>query len=1511
MRVEGVPVEIREGNTGQVTLSLDKRAPSGASIRYRIGESSERAKESNIGSKGTDGECRDYDYDEGTLSLSRRTSATLSIRTFADTCVSEGTEEVYIQLFDPVKIDLGADTATVILRNVHSEIGFELEEKAEISVREGGTARLKLVRNLSEPGQRVAASVEVSLQSGGGAVAGDDHETGPKTVSFSANQSSRTVSFRVLNDDEHGEDDEYFNAQLANPVGARLKTSYDSLKIDIEDTDEVPVPHEIRVSLRAITPTVNEGETAVCEVAVEEADGRRLDQDFRVLFYMQRANDGPIHGTDYEAREEWLTFGRAASQSRQIRIETHQTQENKGSLTFLCRIGSDPTENTRYDYSGTYAVTVVENSGQVDILNMNVSDQTDDTSRGPIWAYDQTVAERSRSVSIDLNLNGELPDPLSGSDKAPLVVLWRTTSQPDDATAEAGTDYTSRSGTHTFRVGETTSFPISVPIRCDNAAENDEHFYISARGTRESGQTIGKLSTVKVTISSEYRRCGSTPDVISIADSSAVEGEEMEFTVSVSRTFRTDITVEYATSNRTARAGRDYTATTGTVTITRSSSSATFTVATLEDDARDEAETFRVRLSDAMTGGVGLEFADDEAIGTIIDGMPIEAEFAGVPTTHEGAPFAMELRLTAELTATAAELESALTGTGRTVTAEKASATRWTLTVTPEGVGNVTVGLDHTALSGADERRIKAVESVTVFGRATASIGDAEAMESDGSMRFTVELDQPTRAEVSLRWATADVTAVNGQDYESGSGRVEFAGGSLQATIVVKIFRTTQLEDDETFTVTLSSPRGRVVVDADEGVATGTIKDDSVGAQFEAPESPRTDGSNFTVGLRFHPAVENIDLNDLRGELSVTGGARVVSVTRKTAGDHQNFIVTIDPDGQKHVEIVLPRNAEVGDRRMQYEIRLMILGPVTISINDVEATEGTDSTLQFSVSLSQEPLQTVTVDYTTEDDTAMAGSDYTTVSGTLTFGENDTSKPIDVPILDDEVDENEEQFKVKLSNPEGATLGDDEGIGKIKNHDALPIALIARFGRATASHVVEQVEARIGRPPDRMGFDFSLGAGWTQRMGNAQGSLPGHDLAIGSAGSRMDGRSNTMRRGRLSGPMMNGTGSGMDDDPLAGASFALNRETGGGIISVWSQSAQSSFAGQQGHIALGGDVRTTMVGADYSKGRLMTGVALARSLGTGNYAGVSRGEVTSALTGLYPWIGYQATDRVTVWGVAGYGAGGMVLTTGAGRQDSPVSMTMMAAGTRGELTTGPGLRLAVKADALWVGTAIAGSEGPNGNLAAAQAAVTRMRTGIEGSRSYTLMGRLALKPIVELGLRRDGGDAENGAGVDVGGGVVVADAASGLAVDVRVRMVVVHQAEEFSERGVAVTFSYNPTSTPRGLSARIAPAWGGNATGSANTLWGGEVMNGIGYGDRGGRLDGEVGYGLPVGRFVGTPRFGFSTASHGRIYRLGYGLAAAEAGDVRFELGVDVQRSESVHLPGANHGGMGRTTVSW
>ena len=265
-------------------------------------------------------------------------------------------------------------------------------------------------------------------------------------------------------------------------------------------------------------------------------------------------------------------------------------------------------------------------------------------------------------------------------------------------------------------------------------------------------------------------------------------------------------------------------------------------------------------------------------------------------------------------------------------------------------------------------------------------------------------------------------------------------------------------------------------------------------------------------------------------------------------------------------------------------------------------------------------------------------------------------------------------------------------------------------------------------------------------------------------------------------------------------------------------------------------------------------------------------------------------------------------------------MRMSAVGTRGELIgsrpTG-GFALAFKADALWVGAASGLLDGPAGRLNASEAGVTRVRTALEGSRGFTLVGgRLSLTPSVEVGLRRDGGDAETGAGMDVGGGLAFTDTVTGLSLDVRVRTLVVHQADGFTERGMSLSFGWDPTpSSPLGLTARVAPSWGGQARGGAEALWSNQMAYGMGshqmYGS-GDRVDAEVGYGLPVGaRFVGTPRVGVATSQYGRDYRVGYGLGLLDRGDLNFELGVDAQRQESPMVDGADNRFLGQATLGW
>ena len=87
------------------------------------------------------------------------------------------------------------------------------------------------------------------------------------------------------------------------------------------------------------------------------------------------------------------------------------------------------------------------------------------------------------------------------------------------------------------------------------------------------------------------------------------------------------------------------------------------------------------------------------------------------------------------------------------------------------------------------------------------------------------------------------------------------------------------------------------------------------------------------------------------------------------------------------------------------------------------------------MTLSEQSSQVVTVEYATRNGTAIADSDYTTASGTLTFQANDTEETIRVSVLDDNVGENLESFTVVLSSASGANIRDASGSVTIIDND--------------------------------------------------------------------------------------------------------------------------------------------------------------------------------------------------------------------------------------------------------------------------------------------------------------------------------------------------------------------------------------------------------------------------------------------------------------------------------------------
>ncbi len=115
--------------------------------------------------------------------------------------------------------------------------------------------------------------------------------------------------------------------------------------------------------------------------------------------------------------------------------------------------------------------------------------------------------------------------------------------------------------------------------------------------------------------------------------------------------------------------------------------------------------------------------------------------------------------------------------------------------------------------------------------------------------------------------------------------------------------------------------------------------------------------------------------------------------------------------------------------------------PVTISIGDVAVGEGDAGTTPatFSVTLSSALGQAVSIQYATANGTAIAGVDYQSAAGTLTFPAGSTSQPITVNVIGDTAIELDESFVVNLSGIP-VTVGRSQGVGTILDDDAAPLS---------------------------------------------------------------------------------------------------------------------------------------------------------------------------------------------------------------------------------------------------------------------------------------------------------------------------------------------------------------------------------------------------------------------------------------------------------------------------------------
>ena len=662
--------------------------------------------------------------------------------------------------------------------------------------------------------------------------------------------------------------------------------------------------------------------------------------------------------------------------------------------------------------------------------------------------------------------------------------------------------------------------------------------------------------------------------------------------------------------------------------------------------------------------------------------------------------------------------------------------------------------------------------------------------------------------------------------------------------------------------------------------AVATIEGPPFTASFDGAPAEH-DGSAFTVNVRMTVEPERLSYVTVRDALFNVSGGAISNVRRLTQGENSDWALTVAPEGYGAVTLALvattdcagtPGVCDSTGRKLVGPLSLTVQGPPTLSVADAEVEEAEGATLAFTVTLSRTVDETVSVAYATADGSATQGVDYTATSGTLTFAPGDTTKTVEVTVLDDAHDEGRETLTLTLSNatPARVKLADAEATGTITNTDPMPKAWMVRFGRTVGTHVVDALDARLGA---ESASHVTVGGMTLGGGGGAPHAEEDDPFALPEwTRSTREEEARTMSAREL----------------LLGSSFHLSsgRGAGGGpAFSAWGRIATSGFEAEEDDVVLDGDVTSGLVGFDAEWERALAGVMLSHSEGDGAYRlsaekDGDEGTVESAMTGVYPYGSVDLEGSLSVWAIAGVGSGELTLVQrGERAMPADLSMRMAAGGVRGALLeerAGDAMTVRVKSDALWVGTKSADTA----ELAATEGDVTRLRLTLEAQRTFAAPTGGALTPSGEVGLRHDGGDAETGVGLEVGAGL--AYRVGTLSIEGRVRTLLAHEEAGYEEWGASGTVRVAPDGSGRGLTLSVRPEWGATAS-ATERLWGARdarALAGDTEYEAGRRVAVDTGYGFGAAGGVLTPFVGMTFESEagrtlrgGATWALGEGIA--------------------------------------
>ncbi len=762
----------------------------------------------------------DYLSTTGTLTFAPgETAKPVTVRVVGDT-LNELNETFFVNLSSETSslIVDGQGLGTIVDDDPQPFISI-----SNVALAEGHSGATNFVFDVeltAESGQQITVAYTTV---GNSATSGVDFTPTGGTLTFAAGQTVQTITVAVTGD-TLGEADETFFVDLSSSVNAQLPVT------PLRGTGTI-LDDEPRISIFDVT--VTENNQAVFTVQLTHVGGA----DVSVAF-----NTGNVTATapaDYTATSGVLVFSFALNET----LKTITVPIVDDSL-------DEPDE--------TFQVTLSAATSAVIADGLAIGTIVDNDLAPTISLGDITVTEGQSGFT-----NAVFTATLSGASGRQITVAFATS----DGTALAPGDYLASSGTITFAPGQLMQ-TLTIQVQGDTVAETNENFQVTlsnpVNATLADGLAVGTI------VEDE--------PLVFIDDQSIQESNSdlnAIFVLRLDRASSVNVTVTYATSDGSATAPADYTATSGTVTFAPNETVQLITVVVKGDTLDENDETFLVSL----TGATGANIGDGVAVGTILDDDALPAlsisDPAPVPEGNSGqtnAVFTVTLTPVSGRTLTVAfntVNDTAIAGADYT-------ATSGTLTFAPgESTKQITVRVLGDTLGEPNETFFVNLTSLPGPTGTNAVYADAQGQGTilddeprisissatlptepdagNANLVFTVSLSGTASGPVSVAFTTADNTALGRTRLPEHQRHAVVRAGPDEQNVTVQVIGDVIDEINETFFVDLINPSTNAVIAASRG--TGTIIDNDPLPLVSILDSSVQEGDSGTTDMVFTVAL--------------------------------------------------------------------------------------------------------------------------------------------------------------------------------------------------------------------------------------------------------------------------------------------------------------------------------------------------------------------------------------------------------------------------------------------------------------------------------------------------------------------------------------------------------------------------------------------------------------------------------------------------------------------------------